>query len=277
MSEAVEMISVPRIHLGAETQMRALLDTATIDEYAAAMKGGAEFPPIMAFVEGAGTTKCYWIGDGHHRSHAAHSAGLAKIAAIVRAGTVRDAILYAASANGSHGLRRTNADKRRAVTTLLKDNEWRAKSDHWIAERCGVSQPYVGSVRADTIEAQAKAVITCGPETRAGRDGKTYPVPSKHETTNTDRQYDAMKSTPAKVTTRKTITETEKVDTATGEIVDEANEPEYKPADEEGDKLRAEIEADLTCLEERKAGGCWLASEREWAGAIAARFAALGR
>ena len=38
-------------------------------------------------------------------------------------GTQRDAILWSISANATHGLRRTNEDKRRAVTRLLQDPE----------------------------------------------------------------------------------------------------------------------------------------------------------
>jgi hypothetical protein len=34
------------------------------------------------------------------------------------------AVLYAADANAAHGLRRTNANKRHAVTVLLDDDEW---------------------------------------------------------------------------------------------------------------------------------------------------------
>ena len=57
----------------------------------------------------------------------------------VRAGTRRDAILFAVGANGDHGLRRTNEDKRRSVLVLLRDEEWGAKSDRWIATQAGVS------------------------------------------------------------------------------------------------------------------------------------------
>ena len=44
-------------------------------------------------------------------------------------------------------MRRTNEDKRRAVTRLLEDAEWAAWSDREIARRAGVSQPFVGSMR----------------------------------------------------------------------------------------------------------------------------------
>jgi hypothetical protein len=38
-------------------------------------------------------------------------------------------VLHSAGANAMHGLRRTNADKRRTVMLLLQDEEWAAWSD----------------------------------------------------------------------------------------------------------------------------------------------------
>jgi hypothetical protein len=55
--------------------------------------------------------------------------GLAKISADVCEGSRRDAILYAVGANASHGLKRTNRDKRNAVRVLLKDPEWSRRQD----------------------------------------------------------------------------------------------------------------------------------------------------
>lgn len=60
---------------------------------------------------------------------------------------MRDAILFSVGVNSSHGLRRTNADKRRSVMRLLDDAEWSTWSDREIARRCGVSQPFVGNLR----------------------------------------------------------------------------------------------------------------------------------
>jgi hypothetical protein len=65
----------------------------------------------------------------------------------MRQGTRRDAILHAAGANAAHGLRRTNADKRRAVETLLRDEEWSKWSDREIARLCAVSHPFVSQIR----------------------------------------------------------------------------------------------------------------------------------
>jgi hypothetical protein len=65
------------------------------------------------------------------------------------AGDRRAAILHAAAANANHGLRRTNADKRRSVETLLRDEEWRAWSDAEIARRCLVDPKTVGNIRRE--------------------------------------------------------------------------------------------------------------------------------
>jgi hypothetical protein len=67
----------------------------------------------------------------------------------VHEGGRRDAILFAVGANATHGLRRTNADKRRAVLTLLHDPEWRQWSDSEIAHKCRVSRPLVAEMRAE--------------------------------------------------------------------------------------------------------------------------------
>jgi len=66
----------------------------------------------------------------------------------LHAGTSRDAILYAVGSNGQHGKPRSNADKRKSVTTLLSDAEWAKWSDHEIARRCCVSHNFVRTVRA---------------------------------------------------------------------------------------------------------------------------------
>ncbi|MCE9544287.1 MAG: ParB/RepB/Spo0J family partition protein [Planctomycetia bacterium] len=145
------------------TQARAMLAMDTVAEYAEAIQGGAEFPPIVVFYDGV----TYWLADGFHRYHGHKQAGKTDIEVEVKQGCLRDAIFYAVSANHQHGLRRTNADKRRAVELILADKQWAEKSDHSIAEICGVSQPFVGKLRE-----QLKTVISLAAEKRTGRDGK---------------------------------------------------------------------------------------------------------
>ena len=66
---------------------------------------------------------------------------------MVKQGTQRDAILFSVGANAVHGQRRTNSDKRRAVETLLRDEEWSKWSGREIARRCGVHHSYVAKLR----------------------------------------------------------------------------------------------------------------------------------
>lgn len=143
----MEKLSLEKIRLDGGTQSRAGTDMSTISEYAEAMKAGAQFPPVIVIYDGAD----YWLGDGFHRCAAAKQAELTDIAADVRQGTRRDAVLLSVSANANHGLRRTHADKRRSVETLLRDDEWRQWSDREIGRRVSVDHKTVATVRADLV------------------------------------------------------------------------------------------------------------------------------
>lgn len=133
------------IRLDGDTQLRDAGSEAVVAEYAEALKDGAVFPPVVVFYDGTN----HWLADGFHR-HAAHlAAGVPDIAVAVRAGSRRDALLHAAGANADHGLRRTQADKRKAVLVLLEDPEWRQWSDRAIAEQVKVSHPTVAKIRRE--------------------------------------------------------------------------------------------------------------------------------
>lgn len=143
-SAAQQTLHPSVIRIDGGTQMRAELNATTIEEYAAAMQAGAQFPAIVVYYDGAD----YWLGDGFHRLAARKKLFEGAVECEVRSGTRRDAVLCAAGANAAHGLRRTNADKRRAVEALLRDEEWVQWSDREIARRCGVHHELVGIVRA---------------------------------------------------------------------------------------------------------------------------------
>ncbi len=141
----VRRLPLSHIRIDGGTQLRAACSDATVSEYAEALKSGAVLPPVVVFQDG----NDIWLADGFHR-HAAHvAAGLADIAADIRHGDRRAALLFAAGANAEHGLRRTQEDKRQAVLTLLRDPEWRGWSDRAIADRVKVSHPMVARIRRD--------------------------------------------------------------------------------------------------------------------------------
>ena len=164
-------LAITSIRTDGGTQPRAELVESVVDEYAEALAGGATFPPVVVFYDGA----AHWLADGFHRVCAHQRAEVADVLADVRQGTQRDAVLFSVGANSGHGLRRTNADKRRAVETLLRDEEWGAKSNRWIAERCCVTDKTVARVRAE-LESTAEVPRLEG---RTGQDGKTRALPAK--------------------------------------------------------------------------------------------------
>ncbi len=143
MTESVEISLIRR---EADLQMRtAGLDVGVVTDYAVAMADGAEFPPVVLFFDG----EAYWPGDGFHRIEAAKRNDRTTISADVRQGSKRDAILFAVGANASHGLRRTQADKRRSVLAMLRDPEWSRQSDREIGKRCAVDHKTVASARRE--------------------------------------------------------------------------------------------------------------------------------
>ena len=165
----VHTIKLDRIVLDHTTQPRASIDSATVTEYAESLTNGANgFPAIDVFRDES-DPKILRCADGFHRVNAYRQAGLTEIEATVHKGTLRDAVLFAVSANQNHGLRRSNADKRRAVTILLEDEEWRAWSDHKIAEQCGVSQQFVTTVRTQLYPPSLTTVVS---QPRIGKDGR---------------------------------------------------------------------------------------------------------
>ena len=142
---SIQLIEVAKIRMDGGTQPRARLYEEMVDDYAEDMKQGAKFPPVAIYYDG----QDYWLADGFHRVRAKEATGETKVEAEVISGNLRDAILHSVGANAEHGLRRTNADKRRAVIRLVRDREWKKWSDREIARRCGVSHGFVGVIRSE--------------------------------------------------------------------------------------------------------------------------------
>lgn len=175
-----QSLKLKDIRIDGGTQPRAAICDPTVSDYVEAIGEGVKFPPVTVFNDG----KDLWLADGFHRYHATARAGKTVIGAEIHSGTVRDAILFSVGANALHGLRRSNADKRLAVETLLNDEEWKAKSDNWIAQKCGVSQPFVSSIRGELTYNGYKS-----PEVRediSGRKINTENIGRKPEPTATE-------------------------------------------------------------------------------------------
>ncbi len=161
-----------KIRLDGETQPRRLILDDMVGEYAEEMASGVEFPPLVVFYDG----QSYWLADGFHRYVAAIRLQVAEIECDVRQGTLSDAQWHSFGANRSHGMRRTNDDKVRAVRAALKHSPER--SNHDIARHVGVSGDMICKYRAE-LEAAA-AACSAGPASLPSkprvvtRNGTTY-------------------------------------------------------------------------------------------------------
>lgn len=129
-------------------QTRAALNEDTVQDYADAMERGDKFPAVTVFTDGAE----YYLADGFHRVEALRRIGKKAVVAELQDGNFKAALLYALKANSTHGLRRTNADKRHAL-----EMAWNAReelfggepSNALLAETCGVTDRWVRTWRAE--------------------------------------------------------------------------------------------------------------------------------
>ena len=182
-------ILLKAIQLDTSIQCRTGIKTGTVDEYAERMTEGDVFPPVMLFGDEA---QC-WPGDGWHRVMAALQMGAVDIEAELHRGGRREALECALKANAVHGLKRTNADKRRCVEIALR--EFPGISSRAVAEKCGVHVDTVIAHRPQVSESD-----TCPPQVTSttGRDGKQYPATQGQRGGRMKRSAEAVRERRAK-------------------------------------------------------------------------------
>ena len=128
-----------------DLQARVSTDNGTVSEYAEAMLAGKVFPPMVVFSDG----REIWLADGFHRLHALLAVGEIRATVDLRKGTREDAMWYAVAANKTHGLRRTNGDKRKAVLKALELRP--GLSSRAISEHVGVHHDTVEQCRKSQL------------------------------------------------------------------------------------------------------------------------------
>lgn len=175
-------VGLDEIEVLPELEVREGRDEATVLAYAEAMEAGAEFPPMTVFRVGERLV----LAAGGHRREAYRRRGVSRVAVRVLDGSLDDALAFAIRDNLSHGLRMSNADKRKAVTQVLKNAVLRRKSLREIAALCGVTHPFVARVKAELEDAgrpkPPPATATArgpalGPVGGGGDDGEAGPDP----------------------------------------------------------------------------------------------------
>lgn len=217
-------LALKDIRVDGGTQSRAAIHPETVEEYAEAMQAGDAFPPLVVYYDG----KVYWLADGFHRYEAAQKAKFRTFECEVKQGTQRDAILHSVGANSTHGLRRTNSDKRRAVEVLLRDQEWSQWSDREIARRTGVSDRFVNNLRKEVPTANGSQSGL-----RRGADGRVTDTTNIGSVAAERRAFACMKGVYYPVDTIHRIVYNEPFQTA--EEIPEG----YRAA--EGQELKTEV------------------------------------
>lgn len=161
------MIDPKKIRIDCGTQARLGMNEEIIAEYAQAMERGEVFPAILVFFDEENDE--FILADGWHRYHAHMRAKPNDpILAEQRLGTIEDAQWASIAANKSHGLQRSNADKRNATKLALLHPKGCELSDRQIAKHVGVHHDTVGSIRREME-------VTGGirqSDLRTGQDGR---------------------------------------------------------------------------------------------------------
>lgn len=156
-----EHVSVPldQIRLDGDTQPRVELDQDVIWEYAdelerGGLRDGVPLRTMKVVFDGVD----YWLIDGFHRYWALRKMKSPPTAVLcqVNKGTRLDARWWSYSMNTDHGLRRTTADKRKAVMSALRHPNGVGLSDSQIGKHVGVSDKTVAKYR---VEMQASSEI----------------------------------------------------------------------------------------------------------------------
>jgi ParB-like chromosome segregation protein Spo0J len=181
--KSIKELDIEEIRTDGDTQMRAGLNPKILESLTTAIALNHSIEHISVVNDG----EKYWLVDGFHRLKAHRLEGRKVVEAIVTHGDIHDARLAAASANNNHdkGNNYTNADKQRAVESLLENPRCVGWSDRKIAEHAHVTAPTVESVRKQiqqvdsTVKnlqlSQVPETTSAGkaPTKKTGRDGKS--------------------------------------------------------------------------------------------------------
>ena len=181
----MQELLIEKIRTDGDVQSRERISDDYVEELADLIQVGKKLPPIEVFNDGTDI----WVSDGFHRLHAHLKANKRTIRCDVKKGTKVAAMLASCAANQAHGLRRTNADKRRAMELTLKlQPDW---SDQAIANHAGVHVNTVALTRRQLPQ-------NVGVE-RTGVDGKTRKIPPPPGTPKPTKEAKPQEDTPKKI------------------------------------------------------------------------------
>jgi hypothetical protein len=134
-----------KIRIDGDTQARAKLNNDVVAEYAAHMRDGDIFPPLILFYDGSD----HWLADGFHRYFAYKQQAQLEVDVEIKEGTKDDALLYAFGANGKRGLSMNHADFKAIIKRMLAHPEWSQWTNTTIAKHIGCSSMTVGRIKKE--------------------------------------------------------------------------------------------------------------------------------
>lgn len=202
----VTLLRLDQLYRDPRCQARCAFSKTHADELADLRRRGIEYSdPVVVFYD----SERYILAAGWHRCAGEEDANgpRAWIKADVRKGTLRDAQLFAAGDNKEAKLGRSIEDKRRAVLTLLVDEEWGAWPATRIADHCGVSEGFVRQLRGEMAEEEAREAEEAKREEARRRENS-----SRAEAKGKEPSGDAEKSYNTKPPPKPKRTDAETVD-----------------------------------------------------------------
>ena len=221
-------VDIGAITIDERLQSREAMNDEAVAEYAEALAAGKKFDPVMCFEEG----ETLWLVEGFHRVAAHKVAGIKSIDVESRPGTFREAWVYSLGTNDKHGVRRTNADKRKVVLQAVTDAELGEWTSREIAAHCSVSHAFVNKVR-DELERAKSGNVSTSKNSLEVRTVPNSPSTSKADGTGTAAEpvgggTESAPEAPESVTTGGTVHPVE----ASGADTDgEPSEDEQKEAE----------------------------------------------
>lgn len=162
-----DTVHLDAIRLDGGTQPRGGINDDYVTELVEALQAGVTLPPVDIMYDG----EIYWLFDGFHRVAAHRKADFYLVPANIHQGTQADAQWRSYAANQTHGLRRSNEDKQRAIKAALRHPNGAQMPNREIARHLGVDEK---TVRLWREKLESSAEIPQTTERTVTRDGVQY-------------------------------------------------------------------------------------------------------
>jgi len=166
MTKKTGWIALEKITFDSKYQARkSVPEDAQTEYHQQAMQGPESEWPFNAPVEIVEVAGVYYLTDGWQRCSACLKAERPKVFATIESGDLELVLMRACAANATHGVRRSDDDKRNAVRMALK--QWPKKPGSEIAEICKVSPGLVSKIRKEDFPHQSTVTRKDGSEQAA--------------------------------------------------------------------------------------------------------------